>query len=90
MEVAATAGVADLSAVYRCQQVGLISTAIGEAATIDDRGLQVQSVACGEADIATAAIDVGQHGCAGAVDVVVVGIGGGVDRGDVGVGGTLL
>ena len=90
MEVAATTALADFSGVDGCQQIGLLATTIREAATIDDGGLQVQGVACGEAHIATAAIDVGQHSCAGAVDVVAVGIGGGVDRGDVGVGGALL
>ena len=32
MEVATTTALADFSAVYRCQQIGLISTAIRDAA----------------------------------------------------------
>ena len=90
MEVATTTALADFSGVDGYKVVGLLVTAIAVAGTIDDGGLQGEGVTCGEAHIATAAIDVGQHGCAAAVDVVAVGISGGVDRGDVGVGGALV
>ncbi len=59
LEVAAAGAVADFSAVFGDEDIGLLVTAVGEAAGVDLRGFQGQCVAGGQADIATASVKTG-------------------------------